>query len=81
MDSPTAATGRGGAFHPSAPAGVAEDLLRDRLVRARVEALAEWGVPLEDAREIAAAVDVDIVSVVDMLQRGCPAELVLSILT
>ena len=62
-------------------APVADDqLLRAELVQARFEALAEWGVALEDAAEIAHAVDVDIVEVVDLLQRGCPSAVVLGIL-
>jgi hypothetical protein len=57
-----------------------EDVLRALLARARFEALAEWGVPLADARAIAQAVDVDIVEVVGLLRHGCPADLVLPIL-
>lgn len=78
----TAATGRTGASHDSTPAPRAEDdLLRTRLIRARFEALAEWGVPLEDAGTIAQDVDVDIISVFELLQHGCPSDLVLSIMT
>jgi len=58
-----------------------ERLLRARFVRARFEALAEWGIALGDAVEIAHAVDVDIVEVVGLLRRGCPSALVLEILT
>lgn len=57
-----------------------EQLLRARLVRARFEALAEWGIPLADAAEIARAVAVDIDEVVGLLRRGCPSDLVLDIL-
>ena len=57
-----------------------EQLLRITLVRARFEALAEWGIPLADATDIAQAVEVDIVEVVGLLGRGCPADLVLDIL-
>ena len=53
----------------------------DELLRARFEALAEWGIPLADARSIAHAIDVDVIDVVALLQRGCPSHLVLSILT
>jgi hypothetical protein len=60
-----------------APSG---EQLRSLLVRARFEALAEWGIPVGDASAIAAAVDVDIVEVVGLLRDGCPAELVLPIL-
>ena len=58
----------------------ADDLLRARYVRARFEALAEWGIPLVDARAIADTVTVDIVEVVGLLRCGCPADLVLPIL-
>ena len=58
-----------------------EQLLRARLVRARFEALAEWNIPLADAAEIAQAVGVDIVEVVGLLRQGCPADLVLEILS
>jgi len=64
----------------TAPPAPAEDLLRARLVRARFEALAEWGVPLSAARVIAQAVGVDIVEVVGLLRHGCPADLVVPIL-
>ena len=57
-----------------------EQLLRTRLVQARFEALAEWGIALGDAVEIAQAVSVDIVEVVGLLRRGCPSNLVLEIL-
>ena len=57
-----------------------EQILRARLVRARFEALAEWGIPLADAAEIAQAVSIDIVEVVGLLGRGCPSDLVLEIL-
>ena len=54
--------------------------LRARLVRARFEALAEWGLSAADARAIAQAVEVDIIEVVSLLQNGCPAPMVLPIL-
>jgi hypothetical protein len=57
----------------------AEDL-HTTLVRARFEALAEWGIPLFSAHAIAQAVTVDIVDAVGLLREGCPADLVLSIL-
>ena len=60
---------------PSQP----EELL-EHLVQARFEALAEWGVALEDARAIAQEVSVNIVAVIALLRRGCPSSLVLSIL-
>ena len=37
----------------------ADEPLRERLVRARFEALAEWGMSPADARAIAQAVNVD----------------------
>jgi len=77
MDTPTAATGRTRTASTRSRSG---DVLRARLTRARFEALAEWGVPLADARAIAQEVDVDIVEVVGLLREGCPSELVLSIL-
>ena len=52
----------------------------DELLRARFEALAEWGIPLADAHAIAHSVDVDVVEAVGLLRRGCPAALVLPIL-
>ena len=57
-----------------------DELLRARLVRARFEALAEWGITLADARAIADDVSVDIVEAVGLLRQGCPAPLVLPIL-
>jgi hypothetical protein len=57
-----------------------DELLRARLVRARFEALAEWGIALADARAIAADVSVDIVEAVELLRYGWPASLVLPIL-
>jgi hypothetical protein len=53
----------------------------EQLLRARFEALAEWGCPLTDALQIATHVEVDIVDAVSLLRHGCPAELVLPILT
>jgi hypothetical protein len=52
----------------------------DELQRARFEALAEWGIPLVDARAIAGCVTLDIVDAIALVRRGCPAELVLAIL-
>ena len=57
-----------------------DDLLRAHLVRARFEALAEWGITLADARAIAADLTVDIIEAVELLRDGCPASLVLPIL-
>jgi len=57
-----------------------DELLRARLVRARFEALAEWGITLADARAIADDITVDIVEAVELLRDGCPAPLVLPIL-
>ena len=61
-------------------AAPSEEPLRARLVRARFEALAEWGLTPVDARAIAQAVEVDIIEVVNLLQNGCPAPMVLPIL-
>jgi hypothetical protein len=52
----------------------------DELLRARFEALAEWGIPLADAFAIARSVDVDVIEAVGLLRRGCPSSLVLPIL-
>lgn len=52
----------------------------DELLRARFEALAEWNIPLEEARAIAERVEVDIVEAVRLLQIGCPAQIVLPLL-
>ena len=49
----------------------------EELLRARFEALAEWGCPLADALVIASHVEVDIVDAIDLLHRGCPPDLVL----
>ena len=57
-----------------------EEPLRARLVRARFEALAEWGLTPADARAIAQAVEIDIIEVFGLLQHGCPAPMVLPIL-
>ena len=44
-----------------------------RFVRARFEALAEWGIPTADALAIADATDVDILDAVGLLRSGCPS--------
>ena len=66
---------------PTVQASPADEPLHTRLVRARFEALAEWGLSPADARAIAQAVNVDIIEAVDLLQRGCPAPMVLPILS
>ncbi len=53
---------------------------RNRFVQARFEALAEWGIPTEDALAIADATELDIVEAVSLLRHGCPSDLVLGIL-
>jgi hypothetical protein len=53
----------------------------EELLRARFEALAEWGCPLADALIIATHVEVDIGDAVALLRHGCPPELILPILT
>ena len=53
----------------------------EELLRARFEALAEWGCPLGDALLIATHVEIDIVDAISLLRHGCPADLVLPILT
>ncbi len=52
----------------------------EEILRARFEVLAEWGCPLGEALVIATHVEVDLGDAVMLLQRGCPADLVLSIL-
>jgi hypothetical protein len=52
----------------------------EELLRARFEALADWGCPLADALVIATHVEVDIDAAVDMLGRGCPPDLVIPVL-
>lgn len=52
----------------------------DELLRARFEALAEWGIPLVDARSLAHAVEVDVIEAIGLLRGGCPTHLVLAIL-
>lgn len=53
----------------------------EELLRARFEALATWGCPLGDALIIATHVEVDIVDAIALLRHGCPADLVLPILS
>ncbi|MFN0154179.1 MAG: hypothetical protein ACKVUT_07350 [Gaiella sp.] len=52
----------------------------EEILRGRFETLAEWGCPLGEALVIATHVEVELGDAVTLLQRGCPAELVLSIL-
>jgi hypothetical protein len=78
MHAPTAATG--GGVVTAAQFQTLEPASADELLRARFEALAEWGIPLADAHVIAQSVTVDIVEAVGLLHRGCPANLVLPIL-
>ena len=52
----------------------------EELLRARFEALAEWGCPIDDALVIASHVEVDIVDAIGLLRRDCPAGLVLRLL-
>jgi len=44
------------------------------------EALAEWNIPLDEARAIAECVEVDIVEAVRLLEIGCPGRVVLPLL-
>ena len=57
-----------------------DEQVRNRFVRARFEALAEWDIPTEDALAIAASTELDIVKAVGLLRYGCPSDLVLAIL-
>jgi hypothetical protein len=52
----------------------------DELLRARFEALAEWGLPLAEARTMAGCVGVDIVEALELLSYGCPPSVVVAIL-
>lgn len=56
-------------------------IVADELLRARFEALAEWNIPPDEARAIAECVEVDIVEAVKLLRIGCPARIVLPLLT
>jgi hypothetical protein len=53
----------------------------EELLRARFELLNEWGCPLGNALVIASHVEVDVADAIMLLQRGCPAHLVLPILS
>ena len=52
----------------------------EELLRARFEALAEWGCPLADALVIATHIEVDIIDAIALVRRGCPGNLVIPIL-
>ena len=58
----------------------ADESLHATLVRARFEALAEWGMSFSAAHVIAQAVSIDIVEAIGLARNGCPGELVLPIL-
>ena len=49
----------------------------EELLRARFLALAETGCPLGDALVIASHVEIEIKEAVELLDRGCPPDLVL----
>ena len=53
----------------------------EELLRARFHALAEWGCPVEHALVIAGHVEVDIFDAVSLLRHGCPADLLIPILS
>ena len=57
-----------------------DDYFRVNFVRARFEALAEWGIPTDEAIAIADSTAVDIVAAVGLIRHGCPPDLVLGIL-
>ena len=57
-----------------------DEAIRTRLVQARFEALAEWGIPTADALAIADTTGVDILAAVELLRHGCPSDLVLGTL-
>ncbi len=48
----------------------------EELLRARFEAFAEWGCPLDDALMLAGHVEIDVVDAVALLQRDCPPRLI-----
>jgi len=54
--------------------------LRLNFVKARFEALAEWGIPSVDAMAIAEATEIDIVLAIGLLRHGCQPDLIIPIL-
>ena len=58
-----------------------EPATAEALLRARFEALAESGCPLGDALVIASHVEVAVRAAIDLMGRGCPADLVLPTLS
>ena len=52
----------------------------ERVERWRAEALARAGYAATDAIELAARPDVDLHDAIDLLERGCPADLAVRIL-
>ena len=58
-----------------------DEQVRNRFVRARFEALAEWGIPTEDALAIAESTEIDVVEAIWLLRHGCPSDLVFAILS
>ena len=60
-------------------AGTLESEL-ERVERWRAEALERAGYDSESAAELAGRLDVDLHEAIQLLERGCPAELALEIL-
>ena len=56
------------------------DAEAEAVLRWRFENLAEAGAPIEESLVIASHVEIDLRAAVDLLRRGCPAELVVPIL-
>ncbi len=48
----------------------------EELLRARFEAFAEWGCPLDDALMLATRVEVDVDDAIALLRRDCPPKLI-----
>jgi hypothetical protein len=57
-----------------------EPSVAEQLLRARFRRLADDGCPLGEALVIAAHVEVDVDDAIGLMQRGCPAALVVGIL-
>jgi hypothetical protein len=53
----------------------------EELLRARFESLAWHGCPPGNALVIASHLDIELLDAIALLQRGCPAHLVLPILS
>jgi hypothetical protein len=50
------------------------------LLRARFEALVEWGCPVGDAALLATFTEIHISDAISLFQSGCPADVLISLL-